>query len=348
MPIASGLAQGDKSTMLDLALAPRHGGALTAASARYGVAVRDWLDLSTGINPHPYPLPALSPTDFHRLPDPAALSALVEAARAGYGVPPASTVAAVPGSDFALRLLPLLCPAGDVAILSPTYSGHAEAWHAAGRTVRAVASLEEGARLAPIVVLVNPNNPDGRAFAPDALIATARALAARGGVLVVDEAFTDVAPALGVLPNSAGERIVVLRSFGKFYGLAGLRLGFVLGPDDIVGALRRQVGDWPVSGPAIALGRRALLDTAWQAEARVRLQAARKRLGDLLEQTGLEVVGGTDLFVLVDTPRAVAVHETLARQGIWTRIFSDQPGRIRFGLPDESGFARLAKALAQV
>lgn len=333
--------------MLELALAPRHGGALAAASERYGVAVADWLDLSTGINPHPYPVPAFAPADFHRLPDPAGLVALVDIARGGYGVPKASAVAAVPGSDFALRLLPLLCPAGDVAVLSPTYSGHAEAWRLAGRTVSGVASLEEGARHATIVVVVNPNNPDGRTFEPDALVSTARNLAARGGVLIVDEAFGDVAPALGVLPQSAGERIVVLRSFGKFYGLAGLRLGFVIGPDDIVGRLNALVGDWPVSGPAITLGCQALQDAAWQGETRIRLRAARLRLESLFRQSELEVVGGTDLFVLVDTPQAIAVHESLARQGIWTRIFADQPGRIRFGLPDEIGFTRLEKALAR-
>ncbi|MBN9025591.1 MAG: threonine-phosphate decarboxylase [Rhizobiales bacterium] len=332
--------------MLDPDLAPRHGGALAAASQRYGVAVGEWLDLSTGINPHPYPVPAFPPADFHRLPDPAGLGTLVDVARGAYGVPPASAIAAVPGSDFALRLLPLLCPAGDVAILSPTYSGHAEAWRLAGRTVSAVASLEDGSRRAPIVVVVNPNNPDGRIVEADALVATARTLAARGGVLIVDEAFGDVDPAPGVLPRSAGERIVVLRSFGKFYGLAGLRLDFVVGPDDIVGLLQALVGDWPVSGPAITLGCRALLDTAWQAQTRIRLRATRLRLENCLRASGLDVVGGTDLFVLVDTPRAVPLHEALARQGIWTRIFSDQPGRIRFGVPDEIGLARLEKALA--
>lgn len=333
--------------MLDLDLAPRHGGALAAASERYGVAVGDWLDLSTGINPHPYPVPALSPADLHRLPDPSGLSALVDAARAAYGVPPTSAAAAVPGSDFALRLLPLLCPTGDVAILSPTYSGHAEAWRLASRTVASATSLEEGTRRAPIVVVVNPNNPDGRSFKPAALVATARTLSARGGVLIVDEAFGDIAPALSVLPQSAGERIVVLRSFGKFYGLAGLRLGFVVGPDDIAGRLRSLVGDWPVSGPAITLGCQALRDTAWQAETRLRLRAARHRLEDRLEASGLTVIGGTDLFVLAGSPRAAAVHEGLARQGIWTRIFSDQPGRIRFGLPGVDGFERLEKALAR-
>ena len=333
--------------MLDLSLAPRHGGALVSASARYGVPLADWLDLSTGINPHPYPLPEFLPADLCRLPDPAALAALVATARASYGAGANLTIAPVPGSDLALRLLPLLAPAGDIAVVAPTYSGHAEAWRSAGRRVLEVNSVEEGVERADIVVLVNPNNPDGRTVAPKFLLEMAVRLDSRGGLLVVDEAFGDIAPALSVIPHLHEQPILVLRSFGKFYGLAGLRLGFVLGAGALVERLKAVVGDWPLSGPAIRIGRKALADEGWQSATRHRLQVDRARLGALLGDAGLEVEGGTDLFVLVRTRSATTLHEALAQQGIWTRVFADQPDRIRIGLPPDAGFGRLQTALRQ-
>ncbi|BCP53442.1 threonine-phosphate decarboxylase [Kaistia sp. 32K] len=334
--------------MLDLTALPRHGGALRDASERHGVPLADWLDLSTGINPHPYPLPDLPMEGLHRLPDPAALADLIAIARETYRVPRGVALNAVAGSDLALRLLPLIAPAGDVAVVGPTYAGHAEAWGASNRRVTIVPSLAEAAERAPIVVIVNPNNPDGRRFDPAELLTVGITLASRGGMLVVDEAFGDVAPELSVIPHLSGEPVVVLRSFGKFYGLAGLRLGFVAGRADLVAPLARLLGDWPVSGPAISIGAQALADSAWQASARRRLRAGRERLDAILEDAGLEIAGGTDLFVLARTSNATALHEALARQGIWTRIFADRPGVIRFGLPADDRFDRLRAAFARI
>ena len=328
-------------------IAPRHGGALLAASARYGVPPKAWLDLSTGITPHPYPVGEIADVALHRLPDPASLAALIDAAGAAYGTPRDAAVAAVPGTDLALRLLPLLAPAGPVAILGPTYAGHAEAWHDAGRDVRLAPSLVELAPGCRIVIVVNPNNPDGRLIAPEALLAVAQRLAALGGLLVVDEAFADVDPSASVIPRLSGEPVIVLRSFGKFYGLAGLRLGFAIGDTERVGRLGRLLGDWPVSGTAIDLGRRALADTDWQAAARARLRHGRARLAGTLAAAGIDIAGGTDLFQFAYAADSIRLHEALARQGVWTRIFDDQPGRIRFGLPAEDQFDRLAAALAR-
>lgn len=327
---------------------PRHGGALAAASERHGVPIDDWLDLSTGINPHPYPVLEGPEAEFHRLPDPASLAALTEAARAAYGAKRNAAVTAVPGTDLALRLIPLLAPPGPVTILGPTYSGHAEAWREGGREIRIARSLDDISGDCRVVVVVNPNNPDGRRLAPGALLTMAARLATVGGLLVVDEAFADLAPDDSVLPHLAGEPIVVLRSFGKFYGLAGLRLGFAIGDADVVTRLGRLVGDWPVSGTAIRLGCRALTDTDWQAPARTRLRHGRERLAEILTAAGLGIAGGTDLFQLAIAPDAVRLHEALARQAVWTRIFDDQPGRIRFGLPADDQFDRLASALARV
>jgi cobalamin biosynthetic protein CobC len=328
-------------------ISPRHGGALRAASARYGIAPEDWLDLSTGINPHRYPVVEPAGAGLDRLPDPASLAALIETARTAYGAPSDAALAAVPGTDLALRLLPLLAPAGPVAILGPTYSGHAEAWRDAGRIVSLVPTLADLPPGCRILVVVNPNNPDGRIVQPRVLIETAQRLALDGGLLVVDEAFADVAPEASVIPRLQGEPVVVLRSFGKFYGLAGLRLGFAVGDAEIVARLGRLLGDWPVSGPAIAVGSRALADAEWRAVARTGLERGRELLAAMLEAAGLSLVGGTDLFQLADAPDAKGLHEALARQGVWTRIFDDQPGRIRFGLPADDRFDRLAAALAR-
>ena len=325
---------------------PRHGGALAAAAARYVIAAGDWLDLSTGINPAPYPLPALDAADFTRLPDPAALAGLIDAARRAYGVAETAAVVPLPGSDLGLRLLPLLRRAGHVAVLSPTYSGHAEAWRGAGHAVAPVTTLAE-AEGADVVVLANPNNPDGRRYASEAILAALGRLPP-DGLMLVDEAFADLEPAESLAPRLRDPRLVLLRSFGKFYGLAGLRLGFALGSGAAVERLAALVGDWPLSGPAISVGTRALNDRDWQVATRLRLAGLRAQLDAILERHGLEVAGGTDLFRLVRSADARALHEGLARQGIWTRIFADLPGAIRFGLPLEDGFDRLDQALAAI
>lgn len=322
---------------------PRHGGALAGATARYGLPAEGWLDLSTGINPEPWPTPPLGAEAFTRLPDPADLARLVAAARRAYGAAADIRVSPVPGTDLALRLLPALMPESKVAILSPTYSGHAEAWRDAGHSVRAVSDLP-GAAGSTVVVLANPNNPDGRVTAPDALLGALAALPANG-LLVVDEAFAEVAPAVSIVPALGDPRLVVLRSFGKFYGLAGLRLGFVLGAGPIVARLAALIGDWPVSGPALAIGRGALSDADWRETTRLRLAERRSRLDAVLARHGLTVTGGTDLFRLIAAADAGGLHERLARHGVWTRVFAERPGFIRFGVPRDADLARLDAAL---
>jgi cobalamin biosynthetic protein CobC len=323
--------------------APRHGGALQAAARAYGIPLDAWLDLSTGINPLPYPLSPIPPEALTRLPDPDALAALTSAARVAFGANDATAVLAVPGTDLAMRLLPWLAPAGKVAILSPTYAGHGEAWTAAGRAVVEISTLDQGD--APILVVVNPNNPDGRVVPRETLLALGRERTRRGGLLVVDEAFVDLMPSASLVPAITDEAILVLRSFGKFYGLPGLRLGFVLGAPPLVERLARMIGDWPISGPALAAGAQALRDTDWQANARERLRQSRARLVAALAAAGLDASEGTDLFVLVRSTRAHDLHRALARQGIWTRIFAGDSRMLRIGLPADADFPRLEAAL---
>lgn len=309
-------------------------------------APEPFVDLSTGINPRPYPMPPLSPDVFARLPEPAALERLCAAAARAYGAPSAAHVVAAPGAQMLLPQVAALLPPGRAAVLAPTYSEHARAAALAGHTV-----IETGdiARLADadLAVVVNPNNPDGRVVAADALRPLAAALAARGGLVVVDEAFMEVGPAGASLAGDAADGLVVLRSFGKFFGLAGLRLGFALAGPAQASRLRATLGPWPVAGPAIAVGTAALADTPWIEATRCNLAVAAQRLDQLLAGAGLDIVGGTPLYRLVRTSRAPLVFDRLGRAGIVVRRFGREPTWLRFGLPgEEAAWDRLRAALA--
>lgn len=325
-----------------------HGGDIAAARAAYPDAPLPWIDLSTGINPHPYPIPPLSPEAFTRLPGRDSLDRLLRAAAGRYGAPSPDHVVAAPGTQSLLPTLARMVPPGIARVLSPTYAEHARACALAGHRVEEVAHLEDLAG-ASLAVVVNPNNPDGRLHSSEAL----RHLAGKVGLLVVDEAFLDTGGletgneamdgAVESLP------VVVLRSFGKFYGLAGVRLGFAVCARDRAEALRAVLGPWAVSGMALEIGATALEDTTWAEDTRDRLRTASARLDTLLTDAGLAVVGGTPLFRLVSTPDAATVHERLCRAGILTRPFASHPDRLRFGLPGTvQAWDRVAQALVDM
>jgi cobalamin biosynthetic protein CobC len=306
------------------------------------------IDLSTGINPTPYPLPPLGPELFVRLPEPAALDRLCRAAARGYAAPSAAHVVAAPGAQMLLPLAAALVPAGRAAVLGPTYSEHARAAALAGHTVLETSDV---ARLgdADLAIVVNPNNPDGRLIPPETLCSLAGALASRGGALVVDEAFMDAGPADASLAGRVSKGLIVLRSFGKFFGLAGLRLGFAIAAPEQAARLRAQLGPWPVAGAAIAIGSLALADTAWIETMRRAVTVAAQRLDRLLIGAGLEIAGGTALYRLVRTSRSAFVFECLGRAGIVVRRFAHAPLWLRFGLPGpEWAWERLAVALGEL
>ena len=323
-----------------------HGGRLGAARRRFAGAPEPFLDLSTGINPVPWPLPPLPPSAFTRLPEPEEEEGLRVAAAAAYGAPGPDCVAAAPGTQILIQLLPRLFPLPGIHILGPTYAEHARCWAAAGTRVTMATRLEELAD-APGALLCNPNNPDGRRHDPAALLALAGRMAARGGFLVVDEAFADLEPDVpgcaGFLPHPA---LVLLRSFGKSYGLAGLRLGFALAAPQRAEAIRAALGPWAVSGPALHAGRAALADVEWRTQAAERLAADAARLDRLLEKAGLTVLGGTRLFRLAEG-EAAHWHERLGRAGILVRPFAAEPRWLRFGIPgDAESWRRLEVALS--
>ena len=324
-----------------------HGGGLAAARRLFAGAPEPFIDLSTGINPYSYPLPQLPPDLFTRLPDPDALATVANIAAQSYGAPSPAHVVPAPGTQILLPLVAALVDPARAAVVAPTYREHARGAALAGHRVAEIADLA-AAREATLVIVTNPNNPDGRLFNKDELIGLAKRLATRGGLLVVDEAFMDVGPRDASLAGEVGRNaIVVLRSSGKFFGLAGIRLGFALAPPQLARRLSAKLGPWAVSGPALAIGTTALADRAWIEEARNRLMVAADRLNAILLSTGIEIVGGTALFQLARTPAAYDLFHHLGRAGILVRSFPEHSSWLRFGLPGtEADWARLQMAMA--
>jgi cobalamin biosynthetic protein CobC len=322
-----------------------HGGDLAAARRRFPGAPEPLIDLSTGINPHPYPVPPLPRELFTRLPEPDALERLAATAAQAYGAA-ADQVVAAPGTQSLLAPVFALAAPGRAAILGPTYAEHARVAALAGHRVEEVGTFD-GLAGADLAVVVNPNNPDGRLTSPLALLALAEEKRRRGGLVVVDEAFAEVGPPNVTLAPEVGHGgLVVLRSFGKFYGLAGLRLGFALAAAPLAARLRATFGPWPLSGPALAVGEAALADASWAHTMREVLARDAARLNQLLAGAGLEIAGGTSLFRLVRSPATGTLADHLGRAGIIVRRFAEAPTSLRFGLPaDEAACARLAAAL---
>ncbi|MEB0136821.1 threonine-phosphate decarboxylase CobD [Actimicrobium sp. CCC2.4] len=324
-----------------------HGGNLRAAMAQFARPPSEWIDLSTGINPLMYPAPAVHVDAWQRLPEPS--PALIAAACSYYGAPALLPVA---GTQAAIQALPQLRAHSRVAVVSPTYAEHAHQWRRALHDVREVSHAELDVDVDAVIdacdvlVLCNPNNPTGARIAPECLLDWAERLAARGGWLVVDEAFGDMEPALSVAQCSDRAGLIVLRSVGKFFGLAGLRLGFVAAERSILKALEDEIGPWSVSGPAQQIGCAALADIGWQTAMRAQLTDAGLRLQQLLARHAI-ASRGTALFQWWPEPDAVAFRQHFAEAGIWVRLFTAGAGGIRLGLPpDEAAWQRLSDGLA--
>ena len=322
-----------------------HGGRLREAAMRYDIPLADWLDLSTGINPNGWPVPEVPPSCWSRLPEDD--DGLERAARNYYD---AEHVLPVAGSQAAIQALPRLPSHSRVSVLALGYAEHACAWQRAGHTVTPVSAgqVDEAVAQADVLLLIHPNNPTGACFPVEQLLDWHARLAARGGWLVVDEAFMDVTPEHSLCRHIAREGLIVLRSLGKFFGLAGARVGFVCAQASLLAHLHGVLGPWSVSAPARWVATSALTDRAWQDAARKRLGTDGARLQALLAQHGLSPDGGCALFQWVRTPGAQDLHEALARQGILTRLFIESSS-LRFGLPgDEIAWARLDAALSGV
>ncbi|GLK89839.1 threonine-phosphate decarboxylase CobD [Pseudomonas turukhanskensis] len=319
-----------------------HGGRLQEAAREYGIAVSKWLDLSTGIAPWPFAVPAIPVSAWARLPESG--DGLHAAACAYYGV---TQLLAVAGSQAAIQMLPRLRAHSRVGVLSPCYGEHAHAWRQAGHDVMEIADAEVQAHLAnlDVLVVVNPNNPTGRLCSREQLLAWHSQLVARGGWLLVDEAFIDITPEHSLAAATPRDGLIVLRSFGKFFGLAGARLGCVLAVDSLLQALAERLGPWTINGPTRTVAAHCFADLTAQQQQRERALAASQRLAALMAAHGLQPTGGCGLFQWWQGEHAAALHDFFARQGILLRLFPAHSS-VRVGLPaNEAQWQRLAWVL---
>lgn len=325
-----------------------HGGDLARARALFPDAPEPWIDLSTGINPNSYPHSPLPGNAFSRLPDLSALERLKDIAARAYAAPSPAHVAAGPGTQILLPIVArLLRGGGNATILSPTYAEHARAARLAGYEVREVDDPERLLE-ADLAVAVNPNNPTGRIVPRPQFLELASRLREKGGLLVVDEAFHEVSESESVADAVDCGGLLVLRSFGKFYGMAGVRLGFAISHPDLVARIEDELGPWSVSGPALHIGSEALADREWRRAMRERLHRSAVQLDALLEQGGISVAGGTSLFRFIRHADAQRIFNALGHEGIFVRRFVDRPEELRLGLPTDDQWGRVETALANL
>lgn len=321
-----------------------HGGGLDAAVATYGGTRADWLDLSTGINPVPYPVGEISGDAWTALPDSGAMDRLLAAARKFWDVPDGAEIVAANGASALIAQMPHLGESfGAVYIPKPTYNEHEAAFASSGAWSVWDKDSSDAA------VFVHPNNPDGRLW-------PASAMGGARDLTIIDESFCDVTPQQSHIALSEDQGILVLKSFGKFWGLAGLRLGFAIAQPALLfprkmykgqdlapeASLTDRLGPWAVAGPALEIGARALEDVAWADATRARLAADAARLDELV---GWPLVGGTDLFRTYEVPDASAMQDRLARAKVWSRIFPYSKTWIRLGLPAPDRWDQLEAAL---
>lgn len=304
-----------------------HGGGLDAAIKQFGGTRSDWLDLSTGINPTPYPLPAFSDHSWTALPDKAAQQALLDAAREFWNVPDDADILAAPGASSLIARMPMLFERGNVDIPKPTYNEHAAAFAAQGWNEN-----EDGS----VRVIVHPNNPTGQLWSETDLTAPS---------MVIDESFCDVTPESSLIDEAEKPGRIILKSFGKFWGLAGLRLGFIIAEPKIIARMQDMIGPWAVSGPALDVATRALRDQEWAAQTRAQLKADTARLDKLMTNSGAQLEGGCDLFRLYKVKSAQTWHDRFAQHKVLTRIFPYSETYIRLGLPSCDGWEQLETSL---
>lgn len=320
----------------------RHGGCLETAIRKYGLPRSRWIDLSTGINPFPYPLPIIPADDWCRLPEQKLFDSVLKAAQIYYGTRDSDHIIAAPGSQALIQWLPRLVTSTKVAIVGPTYAEHAEVWRHANHNVIEVVNISEISQDSNVIVLVNPDNPTGYILTKTEIDQLRRP----GRLIILDEAFADVVPDISNVDCVNGGSFIILRSFGKFFGLAGVRLGFAIGEVTWIRRLAKALGPWAVSGVALRIAQSALKDKKWIKSTRRCLHQNAIRLDALLHQHRCQILGGTDLFRTISHAHAASLYDHLARHAILVRSYPEIPNRLRFGLPGkEKEWQRLKIAM---
>ncbi|MEP2651908.1 MAG: threonine-phosphate decarboxylase CobD [Paraglaciecola sp.] len=322
-----------------------HGGQLNQIALQYNIPLHEWLDLSTGIAPTSFPIPTLPGCVWQQLPQPS--DALINSAREYYQTPHILPIA---GSQVVIQILPQIAAkqgyqSSRVWIPSVGYQEHYKAWFAAGFTLQRYHSANDIA-LQPkdIIVLINPNNPKGDIYNYEEVASLFRQVKQQGGLLIIDEAFMDCTPEHSFIRYSDEPQLIVLRSIGKFFGLAGLRLGFVSASDSWLTLFTNLIGPWSVSGPAQYIGQLALADEPWQRKQRAFLAAQSQELAQLLKDTLNVTPTGTALFQTVKCEQSPLIFEKLCRQSVYVRL-CDEKNALRFGIPNQKDLARLKMTL---
>ena len=319
-----------------------HGGHLREAAKQYNIPLENWIDLSTGINPNGWPVPDIPATCWQRLPEDN--DGLLNAAQLFYQN---TSLLPVAGSQAAIQTLPRLRTTSRVGVLNPAYAEHAANWQKAGHTVIEIDSSDIEANLLQldVLILINPNNPTGQSFTREQLLHWHNILQKRKGWLIIDEAFIDCSLENSLSAYPVQEGLIILRSIGKFFGLAGIRCGFVISPPELLNKLNEDLGPWTISHPTRYVATTALQDRLWQQQNRDSLPLQAQRLHHLLSAYGLQPDGGSDLFQWIKTEQASTIHHFLATRGILTRLFT-HPSSLRLGLPkSEEQWVSLEEAL---
>lgn len=320
-----------------------HGGNLRHAAKQYDIPLDAWLDLSTGINPNQYPIPTIPNSAWQWLPE--NNDELIEAACEYYGC---QSLLPTAGTQAAIQVLPQLRPPCHIAMPKNMYQEHAHAWQRNGHQVTRLETLQMNLpQTIDVLLLCNPNNPTGARYSKEQLLTWHQQLASRSGWLIADEAFIDATPEESLSSQTHLSGLIVLRSLGKFFALAGARVGFLLGEKSILTRAEELLGPWPISGASRYIAKHALQNHAWQKATRKTLRDNSQQLKNLLHQYGLSPCGGTDLFQYVSHSNAHAIHDALAKRGVWVRLFKDNPA-LRFGLPVNNQWNKLEKALKAI
>ena len=343
---------------------PLHGGDVETASKYFSIAKENWLDLSTGMNPLSYPVCELPQAIFEELPYVSA--EFCSAVTKYYGMP---NWLAVNGSQSVIQSLPSVLNEKQLfPILLPDfgYKEHQKHWQKTNELAfysslnekKAISSIHEalGRNNQQHVLVINPNNPTAAMISAEQLLAIAERLA-DGAHLVVDEAFMDFSPECSLLKHEIPENVVVMRSFGKFFGLAGLRLGFVFSSNkEILHSIDERLGLWQVNNPAQFIANKALADEKWikdrQAKIVIMKQAMHKLFQPVLGEPINLKTASLFLTYQADAQNVLTVYKMLAESAVLSRVVLEGgQALLRIGLLDinnSAGSAQLKAALDKI